>query len=399
MPLIATTCIESEMRNSNYAIELTKMDMSSQGHRGLWEMSLQNDHVIASKRISTRCGDLIRIRKGFPDLNVWSDELVFIHKTLEDFLQDKYLSKLREDAGDFNSELSVYRISLWLLKRHWPSSGQIDRNLAAFLRSVRNPSIEFLSSAKYYEILNQVPIHFGDHLMSLSIDQDLHEWLQPVLKTIHGDIRLSKLAFAVQSVMPFYMKAIWEDGMNSEFCSKGMPLLAFPLLLFLGPRQDVAWRNIRRWDLFPLHLDKDTISHLLKLGCSPNDKIIFQDHNNGKPASRSVGVDFLDIILKSHRCRSMEVVLREPMSREEQLGIAWKERFENIEQLYDVTRLLFQNGLSLPANGENTTLSTFSEKFEPILGTDRVKELLQLHERNHQPESLLSKVREWLYIY
>jgi hypothetical protein len=121
---------------------------------------------------------------------------------------------------------------------------------------------------------------------------------------------------------------------------------------------------------------------------------MFQDHSNGKPASLSVGIGFLDTILTSYRCRYAKTSSYENMTREELLNFARRYRFGNIAELYDITRLLFQNGLSLPANGENTTLSTFSEKFEPILGTDRVKELLQLHERNHQPESLLSKVRE-----
>lgn len=365
LPLLAYHCLEAEVHDPSYAVE-SVLDTAPTGLS-----DVPNAQRIAVLRLNDRCRDLMRPRtdRRYKMNTVHRVHLGFLHRTVRDFLREHSVDKLIAKAGHYSPACSLARVHLSLYKRYpidlfwsidegavvpagldsWfkhlgPGAGinnapkRLPRVLAQFWNvahvheaEVEDSVIDSFDAA--------VTARFGAHWGGLLVRPSLAQ-----------SLRLGKeckmLAWAAYLGLTSYLRRNWDmKSSGNNFDAYDVA----PLALALG-HKEILDRSIRGP---PPALVPAAIQVLLEGGCSPN--------------AGKVGYGFLQNLLT--------------LSREEiEIGLG------SMEDVYQVTKLLFRHGLRIPSIGLDLYQANFASELEPLFGAARVNELWTLHE--HAQEEL-----------
>lgn len=381
LPLLAYHCLEAEVHNPSYAVESVHVDAAPTALS-----DLPNAQRIAAMRLNDRCRDLMQPRtdRNYKVDTVHRVHLGFLHRTVRDFLREHNVDILIAKAGDYSPARSLARVHLSLYKRYpidlfWSrdesAAGPEARTALGSLRLVargdgtnkaatRLPRVlaQFWNLAHAHEAEVEdsvvdgfdavVTARFGAHWAGLLVRPSLAQSLR-----LGEECKM--LAWAAYLGLASYLRRQWDRTTSvRKFDGYGVAPLALAL-----EQKEIMELSISGP---PPALVPAAILVLLEGGCSPN--------------AGDVGYGFLRNLLT--------------LSRKE-----IDNRFGSMEDVYQVTKLLFRHGLRIPSIGLDLYQANFASELEPLFGAARVNELWALHEHVQQElgwKARLSRKLGWL---
>lgn len=374
LPLVAYECLETEIRTSSYAV-----DSSRDPPTPTALSNLANAQRIAAVRLNDRCRDLIqpRLNSNYKANTVHRVHFSFLHRTVRDFLREHYIEPLHEKAGNYSPVQSLTRVYLSLFHRYptelfwtvdkvnpaYASRSPWDANANSSSLFLGDTAVKRANTQSHR--LTRILMQFWGLVCAheAEVEDEILDAFAAAVAKRHGShwtnfivpkgvaplLRLGDdakmLAWAVYIGLTSYLRRNWEGAASArifnEYCLS-------PLALALEPEDRFRIGSVNDGTSNPpLPLGASTVQVLLEGGCDPN--------------FNKAGYDFL-VYLGTHSHKQIV------------------ERLGDMEDVYQVTKLLFQHGLRIPSVSRDVYQANFASTFEPLFGAARVNELWTLHQ-------------------
>ncbi|KAJ8125002.1 hypothetical protein O1611_g8638 [Lasiodiplodia mahajangana] len=358
-PLVAYSCIETEVRDPRYAVDQPLIARDPSWIRRIPDY-LAGLKKLAVTRLDDRCKDLLQPRTNdswHPD-SIHYIHISLLHRTVRDFLRDNYLDSLKDRAGEnFSPEDSIAKSFLWLFKTYptqiffAPAPGDkmtdmsIERRsrmvLLQFWTHVTNHE-SHISDETIYSFFETMTSLYGTDWVGMIVDERVSRYLT-------YPSHLTMIPWAVFLNLTGYVQRNWKAGSAEGHFDYEV----LTLLLALQPRFLKGSDDIEAKRAIPI--TPPTVTALCELGCNPND--------------REIGTNFLNAFQRYYDVEAGTLFKR------------LEEAYVSKQNVFEVTKVLFQHGLRIPATlreREGVCKANFSYLFEPIFGIDGVRELQRL---------------------